>query len=183
MPEIPAALWRALSLPMRLFWDVHSYTWDDLLLLPEVRETIERRVEALKAAGAHPGDRLIDVGCGTGHYSIAFAKEGFEVTGIDFSAPMLERARAKLEDDIRNRVHLERVDANARLPYADGSFAHALCIFAIQVIADPVASIQEIRRVLRTGGLFLVAVPALARDPKRRQAAVFRGRCFGLSRS
>jgi SAM-dependent methyltransferase len=71
------------------------------------------------------------------------------VTGLDFSAEMLARARALVP-----RIDLIRGSAQ-RLPWAAGSFDRVFCINAIHHFADKAAFLVEVRRVLRPGGMFL----------------------------
>ena len=102
------------------------------------RETVE--------AVVRPGDRVLDSCCGTGDLAIAAAEAGGNVTGIDFSRPMLERARRKAPD-------LEWVEADAlALPLADGSFDAATVGFGVRNLSELDRGLRELRRVLRPGG-------------------------------
>src|SRR5215207_810808 len=68
------------------------------------------------AAVVGPGDRVLDACCGTGDLAIAASRVGGQVTGLDFSEQMLERARRKAPD-----IAWLRGDALA-MPFDDGSF-------------------------------------------------------------
>jgi demethylmenaquinone methyltransferase/2-methoxy-6-polyprenyl-1,4-benzoquinol methylase len=94
-----------------------------------------------------PGDRVLDAACGTGDLAIADRKAGAaEVTGIDFSERMLERARRKAPD-------LEWVQGDLlALPFEDASFDAATVGFGVRNVADLELSLRELRRVLRPGG-------------------------------
>jgi ubiquinone/menaquinone biosynthesis C-methylase UbiE len=95
-----------------------------------------------------PGDgSLLDVGCGTGSYSAALAELGWEVTGVDVSEDMLERARAK-------GVHAVRADA-CSLPFDDSSFDAAVSLWTHTDVDDFAAALREVVRVLRGGGPFV----------------------------
>src|SRR5213079_3152852 len=94
--------------------------------------------------------RYLDVGCGTGNYSIAIREAGFAIWGVDMSATMLERACAKS----RAGPWL-KADALA-LPFRDGSFAGATMTFVHHHLADPVTAFRQIRRVLAPGGRFVL---------------------------
>jgi ubiquinone/menaquinone biosynthesis C-methylase UbiE len=149
----------------RLFWNVQSVTWDDLLQKPRHRLRLEA-VLALVTEGGRPGDRLLDLGCGTGTYSVALAKAGFEVVGLDFAAAMLRRAEAKAGDLPGPRLRFERADFNRPLPFADGSFDHVICVCALHCVHDPPAFFGEVRRVLvRNGGFVLVALAGRCGEP------------------
>jgi demethylmenaquinone methyltransferase/2-methoxy-6-polyprenyl-1,4-benzoquinol methylase len=97
-------------------------------------------------AVVRPGDRVLDACCGTGDLAIAGAQAGGVVTGVDFSAPMLERARRKAPE-------LEWVEGDAlALPLEDGSFDAATVGFGVRNLADLDGGLRELRRVLRPGG-------------------------------
>ena len=81
------------------------------------------------------GQRLLDVGCGTGYYLAWARARGFAVTGVDGSADMLERA-ARLNAG----VELKKADVES-LPFEDGSFDAVVCIEVLRYLPDsPVAS-------------------------------------------
>jgi demethylmenaquinone methyltransferase / 2-methoxy-6-polyprenyl-1,4-benzoquinol methylase len=98
-------------------------------------------------AAVRPGDSVLDAACGTGDLAIADLKAGAaDVTGLDFSGPMLERARRK-----EPRAQWVQGDLLA-LPFGDGSFDAATVGFGVRNVADLELSLRELRRVLRPGG-------------------------------
>jgi demethylmenaquinone methyltransferase/2-methoxy-6-polyprenyl-1,4-benzoquinol methylase len=101
---------------------------------------------ATARAVVQPGDRVLDVCCGTGDLALAAETEGGRVTAVDFSAPMLERARRKSET-----VEWVRADALA-LPFPDGSFDAVTIGFGLRNVEDAERGLTELRRVLRPGG-------------------------------
>ena len=117
------------------------------------------------AAVVRPGDRVLDSCCGTGDLALASLRAGGRVTGLDFSEPMLERARRKSTE-----VEWVRGDALS-LPFEDGSFDAATVGFGVRNLADLERGLAELRRVLRPGGVlapfyrvwFEVLVPLLGR--------------------
>ena len=100
------------------------------------------------AAVVRPGDRVLDVCCGTGDLALASAAAGAHVVGLDFSERMLARARAKSGD-----VEWVRGDA-AALPFADGEFGAVTVGFGIRNLEDMERGLAEIARVLEPGGRF-----------------------------
>jgi demethylmenaquinone methyltransferase/2-methoxy-6-polyprenyl-1,4-benzoquinol methylase len=101
---------------------------------------------AAAEAVVRPGDKVLDSCCGTGDLAIAAAEAGGKVTGIDFSKPMLERARRKAPE-------LEWVEGDAlALPFADGSFDAATVGFGVRNLSELDRGLRELRRVLRPGG-------------------------------
>nr|WP_298684902.1 class I SAM-dependent methyltransferase [uncultured Dongia sp.] len=97
---------------------------------------------------------VLDIGCGTGNYTIAVADRNVVTIGLDQSTLMLRRARAK-------EPRLEWVAGQAEaLPFADASFAGAFCTMTLHHLQDFDAVFSEIARVLKPGGRF-VAFTAL----------------------
>jgi ubiquinone/menaquinone biosynthesis C-methylase UbiE len=116
------------------------------------------RKAALEAAQVRPGERVLDVGCGTGSLAIdAKAEVGStgEVHGIDAAPEMIAVARrkaAKKELDVRFQVGLIE-----EIPFPDGQFDLALNSFVLHHLPDDLkrAGFAQIRRVLKPGGRFL----------------------------
>ncbi len=107
-----------------------------------------RRLAA--AAVVTPGDRVLDAACGTGDLALADRKAGGEVTGLDFSERMLERARRK-----SNQIEWVQGDALA-LPFENASFDAATIGFGIRNVDDLDAGLRELARVVRPGGRLAV---------------------------
>jgi phosphatidylethanolamine/phosphatidyl-N-methylethanolamine N-methyltransferase len=101
-----------------------------------------------------PGDRVLEVGVGTG-LSLPLYPAGCKVVGIDISEPMLERARTRLEGLAHAAIRLERMDARA-IAFPDGHFDRVLAPYVISVVPDPDKVMAEITRVCRPGGTVLV---------------------------
>ena len=101
-----------------------------------------RTAEAVVRAG----DRVLDACCGTGDLALADERAGGAVTGLDFSEPMLERARKKSDS-----VEWVQGDALA-LPFPDSSFDVVTVGFGVRNVSDLEGGLAELRRVLRPGG-------------------------------
>jgi demethylmenaquinone methyltransferase/2-methoxy-6-polyprenyl-1,4-benzoquinol methylase len=98
------------------------------------------------AAVVRPGDRVLDVCCGTGDLALEASHAGGDVTGLDFSAPMLERAR-------RKSAEVEWLEGDAlALPFPNGSFDAVTIGFGLRNLANVERGLTELRRVLRSGG-------------------------------
>jgi demethylmenaquinone methyltransferase/2-methoxy-6-polyprenyl-1,4-benzoquinol methylase len=108
---------------------------------------LDRRWRRIAAESAvNRGDEVLDACCGTGDLAIAAARRGGRVTGLDFSEPMLERARRKAP-----KLNWVRGDVLA-MPFSDGSFDAATVGFGVRNVEDLPAALAELRRVLRPGG-------------------------------
>ena len=106
----------------------------------------QRWRRATVAAVVRPDDRVLDACCGTGDLAVAAAEAGGTVTGLDFSEPMLERARGK-------EPALEWVSGDAlALPFADGSFDAVTIGFGLRNLVNAERGLAEMRRALGPGG-------------------------------
>jgi demethylmenaquinone methyltransferase/2-methoxy-6-polyprenyl-1,4-benzoquinol methylase len=106
------------------------------------------------AVGARAEDRVLDVATGTGLVARELvARYGCRVVGLDQSAPMLGRARAKLAADphLAERIELVTGEAEA-LPFADAEFDQLTFTYLLRYVDDPAATLRELARVVRPGG-------------------------------
>jgi demethylmenaquinone methyltransferase/2-methoxy-6-polyprenyl-1,4-benzoquinol methylase len=112
------------------------------------------RRAAVEAVQSRPDDRVLDIACGTGLVSEALVKRwGCRVVGLDQSASMLGRARAKLAENPRLAVRIDYVEGEAeRLPFADGEFDHLTFTYLLRYVDDPAATLRELARVVKPGG-------------------------------
>jgi ubiquinone/menaquinone biosynthesis C-methylase UbiE len=107
-------------------------------------------------AGLAPGERVLDVGCGTGSllFHLAAAPEAPVVTGIDASPLYVAAAQARIGDAV---VSVAEGDACA-LEFADGSFDRVMSQLVLQFIPDAAKAAREMARVARPGGVVAAAV-------------------------
>jgi SAM-dependent methyltransferase len=128
----------------------------DVLLAPVLQALIAR-------AGAKAGERVLDVGCGCGSTSVAFAREvgpAGSVLGIDISAPMLARAR----EFAPKGAPVDFVLADATVyPFDAASFDLLVSRFGVMFFAEPAVSFANLRRALRPSGRLAFAC---WREPK-----------------
>ncbi|GAB3864877.1 demethylmenaquinone methyltransferase [Micromonospora andamanensis] len=108
------------------------------------------RRETRRALSLKPGERVLDLGAGTGVSTADLAKSGAYVVGVDLSIGMLRVGQAK-----RPEVPLLGGDA-LKLPFADETFDAATISLALRNIADSDAALREMARVTKPGGRLLV---------------------------
>lgn len=109
----------------------------------------ERRI-ALEMLELAPGERVLDIGCGPGNFTRAFARAAGDglVVGIDASETML--ARAVTEPMAANMAYL-RGDA-ANLPFRDRTFDAVCCFATLYLVEEPARALDELARVVAPGG-------------------------------
>lgn len=107
-------------------------------------------------AGTRDGDRVLDVGCGTGALAgaLAGAFPTSVVVGVDPSSPFVAHARAGSGSD---RVRFEVGDVQA-LGFGDASFDHTMALLVLNFVPDPAGAVREMCRVTRPGGTLSACV-------------------------
>lgn len=113
--------------------------------------------EVVRRAASLPGDRVLDLGCGNGNL-IRMLREVKRAScwGADLSPQMIREAGKNLGD----KVNLAVADA-AALPYGDGQFDIVICNASFHHYTEPERAVEEIRRVLRTGGTLILGDPTI----------------------
>lgn len=129
----------------RVYDAINPFIWNESM-----------RDEALAWLDIDASDRVLDVGCGTGFGTEGLLQYTDDVWGLDQSAHQLEKAFEKFGK--REQVRFHRGDAE-RLPFADDSFDAYWSSGSIEYWPNPVAALEEARRVTRPGGSVLVVGP------------------------
>jgi demethylmenaquinone methyltransferase/2-methoxy-6-polyprenyl-1,4-benzoquinol methylase len=108
----------------------------------------------VSTVNAAPEDRVLDVACGTGLVLEQLVERyRCRVVGLDQSAPMLARARAKLAADPMLMERVELIEGQAEtLPFADAEFDHLTFTYLLRYVDDPAATLRELARVVKPGG-------------------------------
>jgi len=122
---------------------------------------------AVQSLNAGPGERVLEVCVGTG-FALPLYPRGARVTGVDFSAEMLERASSRVAKLGLSQVEaLVQMDAE-RLAFASSTFDKVAMLFALCGLPNPVKAVQEMRRVCRPGGTIVIANHFRTDDPLMR---------------
>jgi phosphatidylethanolamine/phosphatidyl-N-methylethanolamine N-methyltransferase len=112
------------------------------------------RLQAMQRMAIAPGDRILEVGVGTG-INLALYPRDCSLTGIDLSDSMLEKAHERVAEKGMRNVRLLQMDATS-LSFPDASFDIVYAPYLISVVPDPVAVAREMRRVCRPGGRIII---------------------------
>ncbi|MFF2950167.1 methyltransferase domain-containing protein [Kitasatospora sp. NPDC057965] len=135
---------------------VHGYSPTEARRLGEQADTL---AALLHAGTAYPaGSRVLEAGCGVGAQTVHLltANPGVLLTAADVSADSLARARDRVAEQLPGAdVRWHHGDLH-RLPFPDGSFDHLFVCFVLEHLADPVAALAALRRLLRPGGTVTV---------------------------
>src|SRR3954470_6148685 len=123
-----------MSGPPTLDWSLGRYERTAEQLLPAARLVVER-------AAPSAGDRVVDVGCGTGNAALLAAERGARVTGVDPAARLLEGAAGRAASQGLDAT-FSRGDA-ASLPVADGTAGLTVSVFGAIFAPDPTAAAAE----------------------------------------
>ena len=115
----------------------------------------KRRVVSL--ADVKPGDRAVDLCCGTGDIAFALAQRGAEVTGLDFSEKMLEVAQMRLQNLKFKTQNLKFMQGDAQqLPFSDNSFDAVTMGYGLRNLGNWEVGLREMIRVAKPGGRIVV---------------------------
>lgn len=113
------------------------------------------RRTAVDYINAQNGNKVLEVGVGTG-LALPHYRSGLQVTGIDFSDEMLEKARTKVQNfGLKQIVALEQMDARD-LAFSDNSFDAVAAMHIVSVVPEPERVIAEMARVCKPGGKIVI---------------------------
>lgn len=127
-------------------------------MVPKASPYLDRHIdEVLAAAHVTKADRILDVGCGMGRYTIPLAERGFRVEGLDISAVLLERLRQY--GGARLNVPLHAADVVRPPAEFEGAFDVILGFFVLHHIHDLPPSFQGMARMLKPGGRLAFVEP------------------------
>lgn len=131
--------------------------------VPAIGRPVAERL--LSVAALRPGERVLDVGCGTGVVTrLAAERVGPEgvVSGLDVDPAMLAVARSVAPPSSGIEWHAASAES---MPLPDGTFDAVLCQMSLQFVPERLAALEEMRRVLAPGGRLVLNVPGPASPP------------------
>jgi len=133
--------------------EYHEHLWE---VVPEGLEPAHFSARLAFLLGhVEPGQRVLDVGCGEGHFAAELARAGATVLGVDVAEEPLRRARARHRD-----LDLRLIASGGSWTLEDASFDVVWAGEVIEHVADTAGWLSEVRRVLRSGGILLLSTPA-----------------------
>jgi 2-polyprenyl-3-methyl-5-hydroxy-6-metoxy-1,4-benzoquinol methylase len=147
---------RDLNARARQQWDEKASFWDALhgfdgnLFHKTLVSPSAERLLAVK-----PGERVLDVACGNGQMARRLAQLGAAVVATDFSAALIEKAKARTPDSPIDYRVVDATDESALLALGTASFDAVVCNMALQDIADIDPLFRAVKRLLRPGGRFV----------------------------
>jgi methionine biosynthesis protein MetW len=113
-------------------------------------------VDRLVRRFLHPGDRCLDVGCGDGRAGgLGLQPYQVDYVGVDISETAVQAARAR-------GLQAMRIDDSSSLPFADDSFDAVICLEVLEHLLTPKATVVEMKRVLKPGGVLIATTPNVA---------------------
>jgi len=119
------------------------------------RQTLAVAEDLCRAADPRPGQRVLDVACGSGNLALVAARRYCAVAGVDIAANLVERAETRAAAE-GLAVDFRVGDAQA-LPYADASFDLVFSVFGVMFAPDQERAARELLRVCRPGGTIALA--------------------------
>jgi SAM-dependent methyltransferase len=130
-------------------------TWETGDFGQVARYTLPAAEEFMERLRVQPGERVLDVACGTGNLAVFAARAGCPTAGLDIASNLLAQARARAE---REGLNLELTEGDAEaLPYPDASFDLVVSMFGIMFAPRPELVASELLRVTRPGGRIALA--------------------------
>ena len=127
--------------------------------LPELRVTYLQSLAAYEHAEQYvAGKRVVDCGCGEGYGTALLAERSALSIGVDRESEVVAYAARKYKASERATFVAASVDA---IPFTDGSIDIVVCFQVLEHLPDPLAFLQEVRRLLAPGGVLILTTPNL----------------------
>lgn len=146
--EFKSSAWVSKSSAQR-----YAKTVNDQVSLSEI--DLDTQIRLLES-NSKLGKKVLDLGCGTGALTLRLAESGYEVTGVDISAQMLDQLARRSK-----KLNLTLVEADIfSLPFNEASFDAAVSRWVLPHFSDWSAAVRQVSRVLKPGGVFIFDFPS-----------------------
>lgn len=140
----------------KLYWNLSSFSWDEYLETTNYASEIEKLVQVIMTKKVGETPFLLDIGCATGNYAIAFAEKNYNVTGIDYAPNMIDKAQRKAQTKTAENISFQVADFNDGLNFNSSHFDCVLAAHILHGASDVDKVLSEVKRVLKDDGLFLL---------------------------
>lgn len=140
------------------FFDKFSKTYDFSAFEQSLGAEYLSEIETdfiLKNFSIKKGDKILDIGVGTGRNASLLLDRGALVEGIDVSNGMMNEAKNKLK---KRNINFTVADAGEKIPFKDHFFDYALCMRVLKYIPNWRRTIKEVSRVLKKEGIFILEI-------------------------
>ncbi|OCS82252.1 demethylmenaquinone methyltransferase [Caryophanon tenue] len=146
-----------------------SENYDKMNSVISFQMHVQWRKDTMQRMGVKPGQKALDICCGTADWTIALANAvgpTGEVKGLDFSESMLEVGKQKTQD----MPNVELIHGNAmELPFADNTFDYVTIGFGLRNVPDYMQVLREMHRVVKPGGMVVCLETSQSEIPVYRQ--------------
>jgi ubiquinone/menaquinone biosynthesis C-methylase UbiE len=143
---------------VRSLWNERAASWDEMseanAVATDRAADLERMLTALRVGS---GDRILDAGCGTGQYALAFAALGLQVTAVDLAPDMIVHAKRRAAE--RNLPVTWRIEQIAEISDPDAAYDAIHARVVLPFVPSIPDALEELRRVLKPDGRMLASVP------------------------
>lgn len=125
-------------------------------------EEFDADVDLYRGYAEIVGSPILELGCGTGRILLPLARDGFEILGVDSSAEMLEKAQARIDNELLGSVEIRQLDMRELGGLPDEHFRLVFCavnsFLHLESRADQMAALSAARRVLHHRGILILDV-------------------------
>jgi len=155
-------------------WNFYARCYDAVNESPPYRQLLSTVVNKLDLK---PWQKILDAGCGTGNLEVLVPNLGgqhLEIEAVDNNQEMLARARKKV---VTAKTNFQWADLNQQLPFPDDAFDRVVAVHVLYALKSPGAALREFFRVLKPGGLLVLANP----HDRSRPSAIMKANLEGLN--
>lgn len=137
-------------------FDNRSFDWNQLYQRPQFLDRLSLFLDETRKHVA-PGSRILDFGCGTGLIAMELAALGYQVTGVDGSRGMIEKAQAEMMNRELSLISFEAIDPSTWRP--ELQFDAIVCSSVLEYVPDDEALLKLFAQILAPKGTLLISVP------------------------